>query len=88
MNYILSGILAGISISTGGTIFVLCESKIIGALFFTVGLFCVCAFGFYLFTGKVCYVFDNDRSYAISLPFMWIGNLIGALFTAFLEMQT
>ena len=84
----LSGILAGISISIGGTIFLLCESKIIGALFFTVGLFSVCVFGFSLFTGKVCYAFDNDRAYALKLPVIWLGNLAGALITAFLEMQT
>ena len=88
MNTFLSGILAGISISIGGTIFLLCESKIVGALFFTVGLFSVCVFGFSLFTGKVCYAFDNDRSYALKLPLIWLGNLAGALITGFLEMQT
>ena len=88
MGTFIGGILAGISISLGGTIFLLCESKIIGAIFFTVGLFCVCVFGFNLFTGKVCYVFDNDKKYALKLPLIWLGNLIGALVTAFLEMQT
>lgn len=88
MSTFLSGILAGISISIGGTVFLLCESKIVGALFFTVGLFCVCAFGFSLFTGKVCYLFDNERSYALRLPVIWLGNLAGALIAAFLEMQT
>jgi formate/nitrite transporter FocA (FNT family) len=42
----------------------------------------------YLFTGKVCYVFENDKNYALQLPLIWIGNLIGALGTGFLEMQT
>ena len=88
MSTFLSGILAGISISIGGTIFLLCESKIVGALFFTVGLFSVCVFGFSLFTGKVCYAFDNDRAYALKLPLIWLGNLAGALITACLEMQT
>ena len=88
MSTFISGILAGISISIGGTVFLLCESKIIGALFFTVGLFSVCVFGFSLFTGKVCYIFDNDRAYALKLPLIWLGNLTGALIAAFLEMQT
>ena len=88
MSTFLSGVLAGISISMGGTVFLLCESKIVGALFFTVGLFCMCAFGFSLFTGRVCYVFDNDRSYALKLPLIWLGNLAGALITALLETQT
>ena len=88
MKTIISGILAGISISIGGTVFLLCDSKIIGAIFFSVGLFSVCVFGFSLFTGRVCYVFDNDRSYALKLPLIWVGNLIGSLLVGFLEMQT
>lgn len=82
------GVLAGISISIGGTVFLLCDSKIVGALFFTVGLFCVCAFGFHLFTGKVCCVFDNDAAYAKKLPVIWLGNLLGAVVTGLLELPT
>lgn len=88
MKTVVSGILAGISISIGGTVFLLCDSKIAGAVFFSVGLLSVCVFGFSLFTGKVCYVFEHDRAYALKLPLIWIGNLIGALLVAFLEMQT
>ena len=88
MKTAVSGVLAGISISIGGTVFLLCDSKIAGAVFFSVGLFSVCVFGFSLFTGRVCYMFDHDRSYAMKLPLIWIGNLIGSLLVAFLEMQT
>ena len=62
------GILAGISIAIGGTAFLSVESKPLGSLLFTVGLFTICTFGFSLFTGKVCYVFERDRDYAIDLP--------------------
>ena len=88
MSTFLQSILAGISISLGGTVFLMCENKITGAIFFTVGLFCVCVFGFSLFTGKVCYVFDNDWRYALRLPLIWLGNLLGALFTGMLLLQT
>ena len=88
MSTFLQSILAGISISLGGTAFLMCENKITGAIFFTVGLFCVCVFGFSLFTGKVCYVFDNDWRYALRLPLIWLGNLLGALFTGMLLLQT
>ena len=88
MRTFLSGILAGISISIGGTVYLLCDSRIIGAIFFSVGLFSVCVFGFSLFTGKVCYVFDQDRAYAMKLPLIWAGNLTGSLLAAYLEMQT
>ena len=88
MRTIISGILAGLSISIGGTVFLLSGNKILGAVFFTVGLFCVCAFGFSLFTGKVCYVFDNDKKYAFSLILIWLGNLIGSLAAGLLLLLT
>lgn len=88
MRTVISGILAGLSISIGGTVFLLSGNKILGAVFFTVGLFCVCAFGFSLFTGKVCCVFDNDKKYAFSLILIWLGNLIGSLLVGLLLLQT
>ena len=80
--------LAGLSISLGGTVYLLSADKTVGALLFSVGLFSVCVFGFHLFTGKVCYVFDNDRSYAAMLPVIWLGNLAGTVCTALLESLT
>ena len=85
---LILGFLAGLSISLGGTVFLAVPDKTVGALLFSVGLFCVCAFGFHLFTGKVCYVFDNDRKYALALPVIWIGNLAGAVCTGLLESVT
>ena len=73
----VSGILAGMSIALGGVIFLSVENRMLGAFLFTVGLFSVCGFGFHLFTGKVCYVFQNDRDYAVRLPVIWAGNLVG-----------
>ena len=84
----VGGILAGISISIGGTVFLSLENKVLGALFFTVGLFAVCTFGFNLYTGKVCYVFDQDKHYALGLPLIWLGNLAGAFLTALAEGAT
>ena len=74
-------VLGGICIGIGGTALLSAESKIAGALFFTVGLFVICTFGFLLFTGKVCYVFANDLSYAANLPVIWLGNFSGAWLT-------
>lgn len=82
------GILAGICIAMGGTAFLSVENKALGALLFTVGLFTICTFGFNLFTGKVCYVFERNKDYAIDLPVIWLGNLCGTWFTAFLESRT
>ncbi len=76
------GVLAGLSIALGGAVFLSVENKVVGALFFTVGLFTVCTFGLNLFTGKVCYVFENGPGYAVDLVLIWIGNLAGAWLTA------
>ena len=73
----VSAILAGACIGCGGVIFLSLDNKILGSMFFTVGLFCICTYGIHLFTGKVCYVFQNDKAYALSIPVIWFGNLIG-----------
>ena len=84
----LYGVAAGICIAIVGTVFLSVENKVIGALFFTVGLFTICTFGLNLFTGKVCYLFENDRRYALQLIPIWLGNLAGTWLTAMLLQQT
>ena len=84
----VSAVLAGMSIGFGGLAFLSVENRVIGAALFTVGLFCVCTFGFHLFTGKVCYVFQNGRPYALSLPLIWLGNLAGTALTALFASLT
>ena len=73
------GILGGMCISIGGCAFLSSENKAVGAVFFVVGLFTICTFGFNLFTGKVCYIFQNDKNYALSIPAIWLGNWVGCL---------
>ena len=73
----IGGVLAGISIGLGGVVFLALDNKVIGAAMFAVGLFTVCTMGFNLYTGKVCYLFDNDLKYAAMLPVMLVGNLAG-----------
>ena len=82
------GILAGAAIALGGTVFLSLDDKVLGALFFTVGLFAVCTFGFNLYTGKVCYAPEKDAKYALSLPVIWLGNLAGAGLVALAERAT
>ena len=70
--------LAGVAISLGGLAFLASDSRAVGAALFSVGLFAVCTLGLNLFTGKVCYVFDNPPSYAAGCGLIWLGNLLGA----------
>lgn len=88
MKTFVSGILAGISVGLGGLIFLAAENRVVGAVLFAVGLFVICTFGLHLFTGKVCYVFENDRAYALALPVIWLGNLCGTGLTAALVKLT
>ena len=84
----ISGIMAGLAIALGGTVYLSVENQIVGALFFTVGLFTVCTMNFQLYTGRVCYLFENDKNYGLQLPLIWLGNLTGAVLTARLLMLT
>lgn len=91
MNYFksfVSGILGGGCIALGGVAFLSLENSVLGALFFTVGLFTICTLGLNLFTGKVCYVFQRDRAYALSLPVIWLGNLAGTVAVGLLVQAT
>ena len=79
---LLSAVLAGLCVGFGGIVFLSVDNKVIGSAAFTIGLFVICTFGFHLFTGKVCYVLQNARNYALDLPVIWLGNLIGTGLTA------
>ena len=74
----LLGFLAGFVITLGATAYLSLESTMAGALMFTVGLFAICAFGWNLFTGKVCYSFGKGPRYIGFLAVVWISNFAGA----------
>lgn len=84
----ISAVLGGACIGFGGIAYLSLDSKLLGALFFTVGLFCVCCFQLNLFTGKVCYVFQRDKGYALNIPVIWLGNLAGTGIVAALVQMT
>lgn len=81
-------VLAGVCIAIGGTVYLSVENKALGALLFTVGLFTICCFGLNLYTGKVCYVFDNPPSYLLDVALIWLGNLLGTWGAAKLLLAT
>lgn len=88
MKKFICSVIAGMCIAIGGTVFLSVDSKPLGALFFTIGLFAICTFGFDLFTGRVCYALENGRRYSRQLPLIWLGNLIGAAVTAWMVSLT
>ncbi len=88
ISTLLLSILAGICIGIGGCFFLAIDNKIIGALFFTLGLFTICTRGFYLFTGKVGYALEQPVSYIFDLFIIWLGNLIGTNIVSLLMSMT
>ncbi len=82
LNDLVLAVLAGAAISIGGAVFLSLDSKVLGALFFCVGLFMVCTLGLNLFTGKLCDLPGQSPAYLGFLALVWVGNLAGAELTA------
>ena len=86
LQNIVNGLLAGIMIAIGGSVFLACFgdgsmlNKTIGAVFFSVALLCICYKGYSLFTGKVGYIPEKHDGEAFSI-LLWglLGNLIATV---------
>lgn len=83
LSSFIYSILGGAVIGIGGVAYLSIDVKIVGALFFTVGLFTVCVNGYNLFTGKVGYLFENKPSYLAFLGSIWLGNLVGTVLVGY-----
>ena len=79
LNVLFSGLLSGIFIGIGVTVFLstLPYNKVLGSFLFGFGLYCVIVFQSFLYTGKAGYILDNKPSFLIDLLVGLIGNFIG-----------
>ena len=68
---------AGICIGIGGTVYLMCQSKLLGAFLFAVGLCAILVVGMCLYTGMVGYLFQNKPIYILKLVVVWLGNFVG-----------
>lgn len=84
----IQAVYAGICIGIGGTIYLMCPSKTLGAFLFAIGLLTILLFKFKLFTGMVGYALENKPSYIIDLLTVWVGNLSGTCLVAWLMRNT
>ena len=78
-NTFILAICAGMCIGVGGTVYLMCTSKLLGAALFSVGLLTILVFGLKLFTGMTGYLF-GERSklkYLLTLILVWSGNFLG-----------
>ena len=78
---LLKGILAGIMIAIGGTVYLMVSSKELGATLFAIGLFVIVINGLNLFTGKIGYIINYSNSYLKEVMLTLLGNFIGTLLT-------
>ena len=75
---ILNGISAGFVIALGGSVFLACENRYVGAVLFSVALLCICFKGYSLYTGKVGYIPEAHGKEEWSVLLLGLlGNLIG-----------
>ena len=63
MKTLLNAVLSGMFIGIGGTIYLACASKIVGAFLFTIGLMMIVCYGFSLFTGAVGYLVNHKKDF-------------------------
>jgi formate/nitrite transporter FocA (FNT family) len=73
----IKAVLAGICIGIGGTVFLSCDSKMLGAFLFALGLFAILTRGYKLFTGAVGYFWEKNARFKLEVIIIWAGNLAG-----------
>ncbi len=76
MEWFKKSVAGGMMIGIGAAVYLSCENRVVGALLFSVGLFCICSFGMGLFTGKIGYVLATRNSPNCAV--IWLGNLVGS----------
>ena len=81
----IKSILAGVMISIGGSVFLSCENRYVGAFFFSVGLVGVVMLGLNLYTGKIGYIMDNDKVFFADTALSVIGNLVGCFIVGLMQ---
>lgn len=84
----LYAVIGGMCISFGGVAYLAVDNFIYGSLLFFIGLFTIITQGFALFTGRVCYIFENKPGYLLDTVIVWFGNLAGCLLVAYLVSLT
>lgn len=88
MKTFMKAVMAGISISMGGVIYLTLENHIVGAFLFSIGLFTIYTFGLDLYTGKVCYIPNKEPSFLKKVLVVYLGNAVGTIGMGYLFRQT
>ena len=86
---IINSLLAGVLISIGGTAFLSCQEKVVGAFLFSVALIFICAESLSLYTGKICYFPEKiNKKFFFELLCCLLGNIFSTYLCAlFLKLN-
>jgi len=84
LKTITGSISAGILIAIGGSVFLSCDNRYVGAVLFSVALLCICYLGYYLFTGKIGNLADDHSKENIAK--LSVGLIVNLLVTFLLGM--
>ena len=85
MRVLIKGFLAGILVSIGCVVFLMCENKVVGSFLFSFGLFSILNMKLDLYTGKIGYLVTNfNLKYALNLLIALVGNFLGTFFVSVL----
>lgn len=81
---LLSAMMAGALIAIAGTtyLYLKADHTIIGAFLFAFGLLCVVTLDYKLYTGRIGYIIDEEKSYIIEILWIILGNLLGSILIA------
>lgn len=81
----VNGISAGVLIAVGGSVFLACDNKYVGAVLFSVALLCICFKGYSLFTGKIGYIPQKHGKEEVSVLLLGLlGNAIATIVFGYL----
>jgi formate/nitrite transporter FocA (FNT family) len=63
-------------------VFLSCDSRLLGAFLFAVGLFAILTRGYKLFTGAIGYFWERNNRFKLECAVIWAGNFCGTFLGA------
>lgn len=75
-NTLKKAVSAGVLITIGAVVKLMCDNAVVGSVLFSVGLFFICYLNMNLYTGKIGFI---SKSNAIECALTWVGNLVGCI---------
>ena len=77
INTLKKSIAAGVLITIGAAVKLMCDNAVTGSVLFSIGLFFICYLNMFLYTGKIGFI---DKTNAAECALTWVGNLTGCIF--------